>query len=82
MFKTGEKPPIEPTPIAGKPGAIAATVKLANDGTNLYVHLEFNEGAQPDARQDPAYATKVTVMFDDGKVRPIAAAAGRPATTI
>lgn len=68
VFKTGEKPSIEPTPIAGKPGAITATVKLANDGTNLYVHLDFDEGQQPDAKQDPAVATKVTVMFDDGKV--------------
>ena len=67
-FKTGVKPSIEPTPIPGKPGSIPATVKVANDGTNLYVHLEFDEGAQPDAKQDPAYATKVTVMFDNGKV--------------
>jgi cytochrome c-type protein NapC len=67
VFKGGEKPSIEPTPIAGKPGAIAATVKVANDGTNLYVHLDFNEGTQPDAKQDPV-ATKVTVMFNDGKV--------------
>jgi hypothetical protein len=63
-----EKPSIEPTPIAGKPGFVDATVKVANDGTNLYVHLDFSEGSQPDARQDPTYATKVTVMFDDGKV--------------
>jgi cytochrome c-type protein NapC len=68
VFKTGERPSIEPTPIPGKPGSVAATVKVANDGTNLYVHLEFNEGTQPDAKQDPANATKVTVMFDDGKV--------------
>jgi hypothetical protein len=68
LFKTGEKPAIEPTPIPGKPGSISAMIKVANDGTNLYVHLDFNEGAQPDARQDPAYATRVTVMFDDGKV--------------
>jgi hypothetical protein len=68
VFKTGEKPSLEPNPIAAKPGAVAATVKVANDGTNLLVHLEFNEGAQPDARQDPAYATKVTVMFDNGRV--------------
>jgi Ethylbenzene dehydrogenase len=67
-FKTGVKPPIEPTPIPGKPGAINATVKVANDGTNLYVHLDFAEGAQPDARQDPNYATKVTVMFNNGHV--------------
>ena len=68
VFKTGEKPSIEPNPIAGKPGAVTATVKLANDGTDLYVHIEFAEGAQPDAKQDPAYATKVSVMFNDGKV--------------
>ncbi len=63
VFKTGEKPSIEPTPIAGKPGSIPATVKFANDGTNLLVHIEFKEGTQPDAKQDPATATKVTVMF-------------------
>jgi Ethylbenzene dehydrogenase len=68
VFKTGEKPSIEPTPIPGKPGFIPVTVKFANDGTNLYVHMEFAEGAQPDAKQDPAFATKVTVMFNDGKV--------------
>jgi len=68
VFKNGTKPSIEPTPIAGKPGAITAMVKVANDGTNLYVHLDFSEGAQPDARQDPAYATRVTVMFNEGKV--------------
>jgi cytochrome c-type protein NapC len=68
VFKDGTKPPIEPVPIAGKRGYIPATVKFANDGTNLYVHIEFAEGAQPDAKQDPQYATKVTVMFNDGGV--------------
>lgn len=68
VFKDGTKPSIEPTPIPGKPGFIPTTVKVANDGTNLYVHIEFKEGQQPDARQDPAFATKVTVMFNDGKV--------------
>jgi hypothetical protein len=63
LFKTGEKPSIEPTPIPGKPGSITATVKFANDGTNLYVHLDVKDGGQPDARQDPANAEKVTVMF-------------------
>jgi cytochrome c-type protein NapC len=67
VFKDGTKPSIEPTPIAGKPGTIPATVKVANDGTNLYVHVEFAEGAQPDSHQDPA-ATRVTVMFNNGKV--------------
>ena len=68
VFKDGTKPPIEPTPIAGKPGTIPATVKVANDGTNLFVHLEFKEGAQPNSGQDSAYATKVTVMFNNGRV--------------
>jgi cytochrome c-type protein NapC len=68
VFKDGSKPPIEPAPIAGKPGYIPATVKFANDGVNLYVHIEFAEGAQPDAKQDPQNATKVTVMFNDGGV--------------
>ncbi len=68
VFKTGTKPPIEPTPIAGKPGAISAMVKVANDGTNFYVHLDFATGAQPNAGQDAANDTKVTVMFNDGKV--------------
>ncbi len=67
-FKTGEKPSIEPTPIAGKPGDVPATVKFANDGTNLMVHIEFKEGTQPDAKQDAAFATKVTVMFSAAKV--------------
>jgi cytochrome c-type protein NapC len=68
VFKTGEKPSIEPVAMPGKPGAVVATVKTANDGTDLYVHIEFSEGAQPDAHQDAAYATKVSVMFNDGKV--------------
>jgi cytochrome c-type protein NapC len=68
VFKDGTKPPIEPAPIAGKRGYIPATVKFANDGVNLYVHIEFAEGPQPDAKQDPQYATKVTVMFNDGGV--------------
>jgi hypothetical protein len=68
VFKTDEKPSIEPTPIPGKPGSIPATVKVATDAANLFVHIEFKEGAQPDAKQDPAFATKVTVMFIPGKV--------------
>ncbi len=67
VFKDGTKPSIEPTPIPGKPGSIVATVKFANDGTNLYVHLDVKDGTQPDAKQDPAAATKVTVMFSAAK---------------
>lgn len=63
VFKTTEKPPIEPTPIAGKPGSIPARIKVATDDANFYVQLSFQEGTQPDAGQDKAFATKVTVML-------------------
>lgn len=63
VFKDGTKPGIEPTPIAGKPGSVPVTVKFANDGTTLYVHLDVPAGGQPNAGQDAATDTKVTVMF-------------------
>ncbi len=58
----------EPNPIAGKPAAVVAKVKFAHDATNLYVHLDIKEGSQPDAKMDPKFATKVTMMLSDGKV--------------
>jgi cytochrome c-type protein NapC len=67
VFKDSQKPGIEPTPPAGKPGWITATVKFANDGTNLYVHLDVKDGNQPDLKQDGQFAEKVEVMFTAGK---------------
>jgi cytochrome c-type protein NapC len=58
----------EPSPIPGKPGSITANVKVAHDGDKLYIRLDFAEGTQPDAKQDAKFATKVSVMLDDGKV--------------
>ena len=58
----------EPTPIKGKPGSLPVLVKVAHDGTKLYVHLEFKEGSQPDSKMDPDVATKVTMMLDDGSL--------------
>jgi hypothetical protein len=58
----------EPTPIAGKPGSIVANVKFAEDAQDLYVHLEFKEGNQPDAKMDPKFDTKVTMMLIDSSV--------------
>jgi hypothetical protein len=68
VSKLDERPSIEPAPIAGKPGAFPATLKIASDASDLFVHVEFDEGAQPDAAQDPAFATKVTVMLISAKV--------------
>ncbi len=59
---------LEHAPIAGKPGSIKATVKAAHDADNLHMRIEFNPGSQPDAGMDKDFATKVAVMFDDGKV--------------
>jgi hypothetical protein len=58
----------EPSPIAGKPGFIPVTVKAAQEGGKLHVRLEFKEGSQPDAKMDKEFATKVTLMLDDGKL--------------
>ena len=65
----------EAAPIAGKPGAINAKVQFTHDAENLYVHITFNEGAQPNAHMDANYATKVTMMINGGGV-PEASRAG------
>ena len=59
---------IEPTPIKGKPGFITMNVKTAHDAERMYVQVAFNPGEQPDAGMDKEFATKVTMMFDDGAV--------------
>ncbi|KIL97038.1 Cytochrome c-type protein NapC [Paramagnetospirillum magnetotacticum MS-1] len=56
----------EPAPMAGKPAFIPATVRVAQENGRLLVRLEFKEGAQPDSKMDPDFATKVTMMLDDG----------------
>jgi cytochrome c-type protein NapC len=58
----------EPAPIPGKPGFMNAKVQFARDAQNIYVHLEFAEGDQPDAKMGDAAATKVAMMLDDGSV--------------
>lgn len=58
----------EATPIAGKPGSAVVNVKFAHDGDKLHVRFEFAEGAQPDAKMDPAFPTKIAMMINDGKV--------------
>ena len=57
----------EPNPIAGKPGSIPATIKVANDGKNLLVHIDFKAGPQPDVKMDKD-DTIVTMILNDGGV--------------
>ena len=56
--------------IAGRPAALNVTVKFARESDNLYVHMDFAEGAQPDAKMDAKNVTKVAMMLNDGKVTP------------
>jgi cytochrome c-type protein NapC len=65
----------EPSPIAGKPGSVAAKVQFSHDADNLYVRISFSPGNQPNAHQDAANATKVTMMIAGPGV-PEAARAG------
>ncbi len=58
----------EPSPIPGKPGSLDAKVQFSHDADTLYVRLTFAEGAQPNAHQDPTYATKVTMILNGGGV--------------
>lgn len=58
----------EPTPIPGKPGSIPVHVKVAHDDQFFYLHVEFDEGNQPDTKMDPKVATRVNFMLNDGGV--------------
>lgn len=63
---------MEPAPIAGKPGAVAASVQMAHDSENLYVRVAFAPGAQPDAKQDPKFEAKVALMFSGANIPEVA----------
>jgi cytochrome c-type protein NapC len=58
----------EREPIAGKPGAIKAAVRVARDAESLHVRLDFAPGDQPNAGQEPAHPAMVAMMLDDGTV--------------
>jgi len=62
----------EPSPIAGKPGALKAIVKTARDDERIFLQVAFNSTGQPDAKMDPDHLAKVSVMFDDGHVTELA----------
>ncbi len=65
---TGKK--LEPAPIPGKPGSLTLRVKAAHDGDRLYLRLAW-QGGKPSGgkKMDDEYATRVTMMLDDGSVK-------------
>lgn len=67
LIVSGKK--LEPQPIERKRGFIPVNVKVAHDGENFYMRLEWTEqGMNGFPSMDPDFETKVTVMFDDGTV--------------
>lgn len=60
---------LEPAPIPGKAGSLALRVKTAHDGERLYFRLQWKAGQPLAKKLDPAVASRVTVMLDDGSVR-------------
>ncbi len=66
LINSGKK--VEPHPLDGRRGHIAADVKMAHDGENFYVRVEYPADGGTAQGMDADYAQKVTVMFDDGSV--------------
>lgn len=68
LIVSGKK--LEPNPIQGKRGAIPATVKIAHDGANLHVRIEWPDSSAPPPppTMDEEFEVKATFMIDDGTV--------------
>jgi len=67
LIVSGKK--LEPSPIAGKRGSISVNVKAAHDGERLFVRLEWPEAeTSADAKMDPDFEVKATMIIDDGSV--------------
>lgn len=67
LIVSGKK--LEPTPVAGKRGSIPVNVKTAHDGQKLYIRLQWQAQDLKGAKMDAKYASKVTVMLDDGTIK-------------
>lgn len=65
---------LEPSPSAGKPGAIELEVKTAHDAENLYIRLEWPAEASPADKAYPDFESMAAVILDDGQVPEIARA--------
>jgi cytochrome c-type protein NapC len=67
LIVSGEK--LEPAPIAGKPGSIQLTVKIAHDADNLYVRLAWPLRSSVGQQQDADFETRITMMLGDATVK-------------
>lgn len=70
VIVSGDKPKLEPRPIAGKTGSVPLDVKVVNDGSRLHVRMEWKDtGYKPNEPMDKDNALRVTMMLDNGGVR-------------
>ncbi|MCX7897939.1 MAG: ethylbenzene dehydrogenase-related protein [Rhodocyclaceae bacterium] len=60
------KAPLEPKPIADRAGWVPAVFKMAHDGQNLYVRLEWEQPKGGSFGMDKKNEVKVAMMFDGG----------------
>jgi hypothetical protein len=57
---------LEPTPPAGKVGAIPVTFQAAHDGSKIYFRVEWVPPKTGDRKMDEKNEVKLTLMFDGG----------------
>lgn len=60
---------LDKKPAPGKRGSVPFDIRIAHDGANLYVKMEFPDvAASGNPKMDKDFPTKVTMMIDNGKV--------------
>ncbi|MEH6650859.1 MAG: NapC/NirT family cytochrome c [Motiliproteus sp.] len=79
---TGKKEGVEPTPIPGKRGSIAVSVKAAHDTDNLYLRFQWTNSEHTPApfvdggKMDPKNQMKLALMLADDNSDKFASQAG------
>lgn len=57
--------PLEPAPIAGKPGSLPVKVQVAHDGARLYFRLQWKETGVTGNTMDPKFAAHASIFLAD-----------------
>jgi cytochrome c-type protein NapC len=65
-----EEPDIAAEPGEGRAATLTANVRFGRDDENLYVRVEWPATEAKGPKQDPDFEAKVTLLLDDGSVKP------------
>jgi cytochrome c-type protein NapC len=65
-----EEPDIAAEPGEGRAATLVANVRFARDDENLYVRVEWPATEAKGPKQDPDFEAKLTLLVDDGSVKP------------